>query len=78
MVSNLFIRAPIESDQDVTEYQFGFIVQSIAGKSVEEIKGENNDAEMTEETKEPESEKPTEEAKEPKRVEENEFKLLEK
>lgn len=41
-INNLFISSPVESDQDVAEYQFGFVVESIAGKSIEEIKQDSN------------------------------------
>ena len=51
-INNLFISSPIESDQDVAEYQFGFIVQSIAGKSIEEIKQEIKDTNMEDESNE--------------------------
>ena len=51
-INNLFISSPVESDQDVAEYQFGFIVQSIGGKSIEEIKQENNDVQMNDDVNE--------------------------
>lgn len=70
---------PVESDQDVAEYQFGFLVDTIAGKTLEEIKAEaTEDVTMQEEDKTEEQKK--EEAKpekEKKQGDENESKILE-
>jgi len=42
VIDNLFIKTPLESEQDLEEIQFGFKVDTIAGKTIEEIKEENN------------------------------------
>jgi hypothetical protein len=70
ITNNLFIKTPVESAQDVTEYQFGFIVSTINGKTVEEIKNESLDSNM----KDSESEENKEKSKE---LDENESKVLE-
>jgi hypothetical protein len=52
LTNNLFIKTPIESAQDVSEYQFGFVVDTIAGKKVEESKEQSSqNAEMKEDSK---------------------------
>lgn len=74
LVQNLFISTPIESAQDVAEYQFGFIVDTIAGEKVnEEAKSEQSmDVDKKEEEKGDEEKKDKE-----KEVDENESKVLE-
>lgn len=70
ITNNLFIKTPIESAQDVTEYQFGFVVSSIGGKTIEEINEGNENAKM--------SDADSEESKQnTKEVDENESKVLE-
>ena len=45
LATNLFISTPVESAQDVTEHQFGFIIDSIAGELIEVNKDEKMDVE---------------------------------
>ena len=84
IIHNLFIAIPVESAQDVTEFQFGFMVDTIAGISLEEMKNsseqitdENNsdrDVSMEEEPKE-NVQKENEDLKQ--EIDENESKVLE-
>ena len=92
IIHNLFIATPVESAQDVTEFQFGFMVDTIAGISLEEMKNsseqitdENNsdrDVSMEEEPKE-NAQKENEDVKQEvdenvkQEVDENESKVLE-
>lgn len=43
LTTNLFLTTSVESAQDVTEYQFGFIIDSIAGELSEENKDDKMD-----------------------------------
>lgn len=51
LINNLFVKTPAESDQDLEEIQFGFKVETIAGRSIEEIKSETDMEVDCEETK---------------------------
>lgn len=57
IVNNLFIKTPLECDQDLEEVQFGFKVETIAGKSLEEFKQDDLNMDVDKEESKGETDK---------------------
>ena len=66
LVNNLFIKTPLEADQDLEEIQFGFKVEMIGGMQIEELKNNQNGENSAGDNMETDGEQKSDEGKDDK------------